>query len=316
MTKSRYTKPPTTTGRSSWRLPTIIRPRRRVEKWRKVKSAPQLEHFRTDALESTIAEDQTLVDQACAQWDEATAAAGLTFKINPADGSLNQRRSVAERQEFVKQSYKFVRKIDLEPLPKGYSRYWFAVTAIYADGLVDMSHLTRKLCRETVRRQQRKRRALGPSGVEIGWIDLSRNRLSDDTILWCLHVHSLVGVVAETRQHAKEMVKQAYRVTAAYRHPLVTRPLDVRSTYLNVDLTRPKDSVAGWLAYASRSARASMNVQRDARVSGAQARPTKNTLTTAKIREIVLFLWEVKPSNRFVLGGCRRVRGAIELTPA
>lgn len=315
MTKSNSIQTTTSAGLKPWRFPTIMRPRRRVDKWRKIKSAPQLEHFRTDALESTIAEDQTLVDHACAQWDEAAAAAGLTFKINPADGSLNQSRSVAERQEFVKQSYKFVRKIDLEPLPRGYSRYWFAVTAIYADGLVDMRHLTRELCRETVRRQQRKRRALGSSGVEIGWIDLSRNRLSDETILWCLHVHSLVGVVAETRQHAKEMVKQAYRVTSAYRHPLVTRPLDVRSTYLNVDFTRPHESVAGWLAYASRSARASMNVQRDKTVSGAQARPTKNTLTTSKIREIVMFLGATSPSHRFVLGGCRRVRGTIEASP-
>ena len=315
MTKSSYTETCASTGLKPWLFPTLLRPRRRVDKWRKIKSGPQLEQFQNDALESTIAEDQTLIDQACAQWDQAAAAADLSHKLNPADGSLNQSRSAAERQEFVKQGYKFVRKIDLEPLPNGLSRYWFAVTSIHGDGLVNKRELTPELCQGLVRRQQRRRRALGDSGVEIGWVDLSRNRLSDDTILWCLHVHSLVGVVADTRQHAKEMVSEAYRVTAMYRHSLVTRPLHIRSTYLNVDFTRPHESVAGWLAYASRSARASMNVQRDERVSGAQARPAKNTLTTAKIREIVMFLGATAPSNRFVLGGCRRVRGKIETSP-
>ena len=315
MTKSSYSEPCASTGRKPWRFPILMRPRRRVKKWRKIKSALQLEHFRNDALETTIAEDQSRIDHACAQLDQAAAAAGLHLKLKPTDGSLDQSRSAAERREFVKQGYKFVRKIDLEPLPNGLSRYWFAVTSIHGDGLVNKRELTPELCQGLVRRQQRRRRALGDSGVEIGWVDLSRNRLSDDTILWCLHIHSLVGVVANTRRHAKKMVSEAYRVTAMYRHSLVTRPLHIRSTYLNVDFTRPHKSVAGWLAYASRSARASMNVQRDERVSGTQARPAKNTLTIAKIREIVVFLGATAPSNRFVLGGCRRVRGKIEISP-
>lgn len=312
MTKTSCSEPRTSTGLKPWRVPIVMKPRRRVDKWRKIKSAPQLEHFRNDALESSIAEDQKLVDQACAQWDQAAAAAGLPLTLNPKDGNLDQRRVASERREFVKQAYKYVRKIDLERTPNGLSRYWFAVTTIYADGLVDKGDITPELCRKIVRRQQRRRRRLGDRGVEIGWVDLSRNRLSDDSVLWCLHIHSLVGVVAATRESAKQMVSEAYRVSATYRHPLVTHPLDIRNTYLGVDFTRPQESVAGWLAYASRSARASMNIQRDKRVAGAGYRSAKYTLTTAKVREILMFLSATTPSNRFVLGGCRIVRGAIE----
>lgn len=300
------------TTRNVWRLPQIGRPFRRVAKWRKVKNAPQLENYRRDALETTIIDDQLLVDQACSAVDRKAKAAGLNLCLNPKSGLMDQAATVEARRRFVKKAYKAVRKLAKQTTPAGTAWHWYAVTLVHPEGLVSADKLTPELLSKIARWHQRRCRSLGVDSVEIGWIDLSRNRMADGTVLWSVHVHSVIGVIAGSPEAGKARIAGAYRVSGS--HPDIRRPLDIRTTYLNRDFTDPEHSLAGWLAYGSRSARVSMNIQRDKRVRGAPGRPEKNTLRTTQIIDLLPFLGKTRPSNRMVLGNCRMgVRALIPI---
>lgn len=244
-----------------------------------------------------------LVDQACLTIQRAVHAAGLPFAIDRRAGLLDQKKAVQVRRRFVKRAYKFIRQIHRQMPPRGLKRYWIALSAIYPDAIVQAAGLNPKLFEKIRDHHQRRRRRLGPDSYELGWIDLSRNLMSDESIVWSVHVHSVVGVYADTFENAKNAVTAAYRTSH--------KGLHLRQTFMGIDFVTPDHSLAGWLAYATRSARAVMNIQRDKRVEGPRDRPKKNKLRSTQVADLIPCFSQMTPNDRYVLGNCRMGKTAI-----
>lgn len=294
-----------------WRFPTIIRPA--LPRWKTIKKAgPQLDKFRRDSLETTLSEEQTKVDQACEILNRAARQAGLGNMVTKGRGLLDQRKTVRERTLFVRMAYKLICDVQQRRLPPGQYRFWFAVTTIHKQGLVTAEGMSPALLRRLSKLQQARRRKLGLGGLEIGWKDLSKNTHQNGDIIWCWHIHSIVGVVAANRASAKAKVKVAYHIDDL--HPDVSIPLDVRDTFLAADFTNPKQSIAGWLAYSSRSARISMNIERNKFLSGPLGWPKKYRLQTVQMAPLLMFFSSLKIGDRRVLGGCRVETDKLVLT--
>jgi|GEM_PF-4460913 len=292
-----------------WRFPTLLTIR---QPWTAIEGkGPQLENFRRDSSESTIAEEQTKVEQACRRLNQTAADAGLPPVVGPLDGLLNQRKAIQERSDFVRIAYALVCEVQSQELPDDQDRYWFAVTSIHSSG-ISGSAGSKALLSKLSDLHQARRRKLGVGGIEIGWKDLSRNTDDKDEVVWCWHVHSVVGVVAPDRRTAKAKVKRAYKIDEP--HPHVGRPLDIRDTFLGVDFTKSKESLAGWLAYSTRACRLSMNIQRNKRLNGPLDRPTKRQLQTIQMVPLLQLFATLKTGDRRVLGGCRAERGKLVLT--
>lgn len=295
---------------SIWRFPIILRPI--PPRWKALQTAPQLENFRTDILESTIRDDQSLVDLACESVNRKAKAAGLSQTIDARAGLLDQRKTVTARNNFVRMGYKLIRKVDRHPLKLGLGRYWFAVTTIHPMGFVPAEGITPHRLKRISRFQQKLRSNLKAGGLEIGWIDISRNVSISGEVVWCCHVHSIVGVIATDRKAARKIVSSVYRVSIP--NPHVYRPVDVRDTFLGRDFTKPDRSLAGWLAYASRSARMPLNLQREKRLKGPFARPEKRILRMVQMQPILGQFAKLSVGDRRILGGCRMETDRLVLT--
>ena len=299
-------------GRRLWRFPQIIFPtaRPKLDIWT---NAPQLQKFREDGLENTVAEDQTKVDQACASLTRKAKLLGFDLQIDNRSGLLDQRKVVDERAAFVRMANCLILEVDGQEVPDGLSRHWFAVTAIHACG-INTTVGDRALLAKLSDLHQARRRKLGRGALEIGWKDLSRNTNDKGEVVWCWHIHSAVGVIAPDRETGAARVKAAYKIHQ--RHPDVGRPLDVRDTFVNVDFRKPAQSIAGWLAYSSRSSRLSMNIQRNKRLNGPLDRPGKLELHTVQMEPLIPLFATLKTGDRRVLGGCRAETSRLVLTDA
>lgn len=274
-------------------------------------SGPQLDKFREDSSESTLSEEQTKVDQACQRANQIASSAGLSPAIIPRSGLLDQRKAVRERADFVRAAYELVCEVQRQSLPDGQQRHWFAVTSIHSCGILSNAG-NKALLNKLSDLHQARRRKLGAGGIEIGWKDLSRNTNDKDEVVWCWHIHSVVGVIAPDRREAKARVKRAYAIHNP--HPHVGRPLDIRDTFLGVDFTTREQSLAGWLAYSTRACRMSMNIQRNKRLDGPLDRPVKGPLRMIQMVPLLQLFATLKTGDRRVLGGCRAEKEKLVLT--